>query len=142
MSNGKDRPTKADVEQLGEMLKKMDERRQEEWRQATEFKPGELTPEEEKLVKSEGLNALNYIPQRTIQKQAEAFRNPQKHPSNNDLRQQLTDRFDGYGYGMFLLVILGFTAAIIDAHGWPIGLFCCLLMLTVLELSYRLSTHR
>jgi len=137
----KDRPTKDGVEQLGEMLRKMDERRQQEWREATEFKPGELTPEEEKFVKQEGLNALNYIPQRTLQKQAESLRSSQRERANFDLRQQLTDRFDGYGYGMFLLLILAFTWAIASAHGWPIALFCCVLMCAVLELGYRLSTR-
>ncbi|SRR5258708_18221567 len=141
MGKDKDRPTKEDVEQLAEMLRKMDERHQQELRQATEFKPGELTPGEEKFVKEERLNALNYIPQRTLQKQDEMFRNAPKGPEA-DLRKQFADRFDGFGYGMFLFLILGFTAAIITAHGWPIGLFCCLLMLAVLELSYRLSTRR
>lgn len=142
MSASKDHPTKDEVEQFGQMLRKMEERQQQEWREATEFKPGELTPEEEKFVEQEGLNALNYIPQRTLQKQADSFKASQKERVESDLRQQLTDRFDGYGYGMFLLLILAFTWAIISAHGWPIGLFCCLLMCAVLELSYRLSTRR
>ena len=142
MSKGKDCPTKEDVEQMGEMLRKMDERRRQEWREATEFKPGDLTIEEEQLVKREGLNVLNYIPQRTLQKQDEMFRNSRKESPKTDLRHQLTDRFDRYGYGMFLLLIFAFTAAIVDAHGCPIGLFRRLLMLAVLELSYRLSAHR
>src|SRR5260370_634841 len=98
MSKRKDRPTKDDVAQLAEMLRTRDERQSEEWRKAAEFKPGELTPEEEQFVKREGLNSLNYIPQGTLQKQKEALRSSRKGPA--DLRQQLTDRFDGYGYGM------------------------------------------
>jgi hypothetical protein len=141
MSKDKDRPTKEDVEQLGEMLRKMDERQQQEWRESAAFKPGDLTPEEERFVKGEGLNALNYVPQSTLQKQDEMFR-ARKDPPRTDLRQQFADRFDGFGYGMFLLLIFAFAAAIVAAHGWPIGLFCCLLMLAVLELSYQLSMRR
>ena len=54
------------------------------------------------------------------------------------LRKSRDDRFNGFSYGMFLLVIVGFTAAIIDSQGWPVGIFCGLLMFAVLELSYRL----
>ncbi|HXM20159.1 MAG TPA: hypothetical protein VN948_02705 [Terriglobales bacterium] len=142
MSKGKDRPTREDAEQLGDRLRKMEERRQREWREAAEFKPGDLTPEEEHFVKQEGLNALTYIPRSTLQKHDEVFRTARRERPKTDLRQQLTDRFDGYGYGMFLFLILGVSALIVAAHGWPIGVFCCLLMIAVLELSYHLSTRR
>ena len=139
MTKRKDHPTKEEVAELGEMLRKMGERQSEEWGKVAEFKPGELTPEDQELVKREGLDALNYIPQSTLRKQADALRSPRR--SSSDLVDQLRDRFDGYGYGMFLFLILAFTWAIVSAHGWPIGIFCCLLMLTVLKLSYRLSTR-
>jgi hypothetical protein len=46
-------------------------------------------------------------------------------------------RFDGFGYGMFLFLIAGLTWLIADDFGWRMGIFCCLLMLAVLELAYR-----
>ena len=133
-------------------------------REATEFKPGELTPEEEESVAREGLTALNYIPQKTLQKQAEAFQayeerqrkraevmsrpktDPERMQMERDeaaqkLDRAFRDRFDGFGYGMFLLLIAVFTWFIADAHGWPIGIFCCLLMAAVLELAYRLHAR-
>jgi hypothetical protein len=119
----------------------MDERQQLELREATAFKPGELTPEEEKLVEENGLNALNYIPQRTLQKQAEAFASRRK-VSAHDLRDEIRDRVDGYGYVLFVPLIFFFAWAIASSHGWPIGIFCGVLMLAVLELSYRLSACR
>jgi len=39
-----------------------------------EFKSGELTPEEESLVKQHGLTGFNYIPQKTMQRGAEALK--------------------------------------------------------------------
>ena len=54
------------------MLREMEETSRRAFREATEFKPGELTPEEEEFVGREGLNALNYIPQKALQKQSEA----------------------------------------------------------------------
>jgi len=50
-------------------------------------------------------------------------------------------RFDGAGYGIFLLLIAGFIYLIIDSYNWRIGLFCCVLMIVILELSYRLSVR-
>jgi hypothetical protein len=137
---GKQRPTREDAQKLDGILRNMQERQERELREAIAFKPGELTPEEEKFVKENNLNALNYIPQRTIQKQAEMLASP-KRPTAPDIRQQLADRFDGFGYGLFLLFIVLFAWGIADAHGWPIGIFCGLLMFAVLELSYRLSTR-
>jgi len=142
MGKSKGQLSKEGAEQLGEILRNMSERQQREWQKATEFKPGELTPEEEKLVKREGLNALTYIPQRTLENQAEMLRKAPKEPSGVDLGRQITDRFDGYGYGMFLFLILFFSWGIASSHGWPMGIFCCLLMLTILELSYQLSKRR
>jgi len=162
MSKSKrDHPTQDGLNQLSAMLREMEEKSRRGFRGATEFKPGELTPEEEELVRREGLNALNYIPQKTLEKHSEAFQKyeekmrkraevmsrPKTDPERvqiereeraQNLRESLKDRFDGFGYGMFLFVILGFTAAIIDSYGWPMGIFSGLLMLAVLELSYRL----
>jgi len=162
MSKSKrDQPSQDEVDQLSAKLREMEENSRRTFREATEFKPGELTPEEEELVKREGLNALNYIPQKTLQRHSEAFQEykekmrkraevmsrPKTDPERvqiereeraQNLRKSLHDRFDGFGYGMFLLVILAFTWLIIDSYGWPMGSFSGLLMLAVLELSYRL----
>lgn len=59
-----------------------------------------------------------------------------------NLRDALKNRFDGFGYGMFLLVILAFTGAIVEGHGSAMGIFCGALMLAVLELRYRLYARR
>ena len=157
----KDNLTQDDINRLSETLREMEENSQRMFREATEFKPGELTPEEEEIVKREGLNALNYIPKKTLEKQAEALQEyekkmrkraeimsrPETDPervkmereeNSRKLAQILENRFDGFGYGMFLFVIAAFTWAIVDAHGWAMGIFCCLLMLAVLELVYRL----
>lgn len=162
MSKSKrDQPSQDEVDQLSAKLREMEENSRRTFREATEFKPGELTPEEEGLIKREGLNALNYIPQKTFQRHFEAFQEykekmrkraevmsrPKTDPERlqiekeeraQNLRKSLHDRFDGFGYGMFLLVILAFTWLIIDSYGWPMGSFSGLLMLAVLELSYRL----
>lgn len=55
-----------------------------------------------------------------------------------DFRQKLNDRFDGFGYDMWLLFIFMFAGFIIADHGWPIGIFSFVLMVAVLELSYQL----
>jgi hypothetical protein len=162
MSKSKrDHPTQDEVDQLSAKLREMEENSRRTFREATEFKPGELTPEEEDFVRREGLNALNYIPQKILQKHSEAFQEyeekmrkraevmsrPKTDPARvqlereeraQKLRKSLDDRFNGFGYGIFLFVIFGFTWAIIDSHGWPMGIFAGLLMLAVLELSYRL----
>jgi hypothetical protein len=157
----RDHPTEDEVDQLSATLREMEENFRRMSREATEFKPGELTPEEEEFVRREGLNALNYIPQKTLQKHSEAFEEyeekmrkrsevmsrPKTDPERVQLemeeraqkrRKSLDDRFNGFGYGMFLFVIFVFTAGIIDNHDWTMGIFACLLMLAVLELSYRL----
>lgn len=116
----------------------MQERQERAWSEATKFKPGELTPEEEKLVCEEGLYALNYIPQRTLEKQADLPRSP-RPPAKFDIGSELSERIDGYGYVLFVPLSLFFTWAIADAHGLAIGIFCGVLMFTILELGYRLS---
>lgn len=153
--------TQDGLNKLTATLRDMEEKSRCSFREATEFKPGELTPEEEEFVRREGLNALNYIPQKTLQKQSEAFQKSEEkmrkraevmsRPKTDSERVQmemeewaqnvlksLKDRFDGFGYGMFLFVILSFVVAIIYAYGWPMGIFSGILMLAVLELSYRL----
>jgi hypothetical protein len=162
--NKRDHPTQDELNELSAMLREMTENSQRRSREATEFKPGELTPEEEDLVRREGLNRLTYIPQKTLEKHSEAFQKyeekmrkraevmsrPKTDPERLEIereeraqnfRRGLKDRFDGAAYGMFLLLILGFVWAIIDSHGWPMGIFSGLLMFVVLELSYRLSAR-
>lgn len=162
MSKSKrDHPKQDNVNQLDAILREIVESSRRAFRKATEFKPGELTPEEEDFVRREGLNALDYIPQKTLQKQSEAFQKYdekmrkraevmsrpktdservqiEREERAQNLREVLKDRFDGFGYGMFLFLIFGFAVAIIDSYGWPIGIFSGILMLAVLELGYRL----
>jgi hypothetical protein len=57
------------------------------------------------------------------------------------ITDEVRQRFDGYGYGLFLLLIAGMTYLVIKDFGWGIGIFCCVLMLAVLELGYRLATR-
>ena len=155
-----DRPTPEHANRLNAPLWKVLER----LRESTKFEPGELTPEEEESVRREGLNALNYISQKRLAKQSEAFQEyeekmrkraeitsrPKTDPGRvqieteeraQEFRENLKDRFDRFGYGMFFLVVLAVAATIIDIYGWPIGIFSGLLMLAVLELSYRLHTR-
>lgn len=70
----RERPAQDDVNRLRKMLRGMDENRRRLLREASEFKPGDLTQEEEEFVRREGLNALNYIPQKTLQKQSESLK--------------------------------------------------------------------
>ena len=156
-----DHLTQDDVNRLNAMLREMEEDSRRSFSKATEFKPSELSPEEEEFVKRERLNAHTYVPQKTLQKQSEAFQKYkeemrkraeimsrpktdlervriEKEERAQNFQKILENRFDGFGYSMFLLLIAAFTWLIIDAHGWPIGIFCCLLMLGVLELGYRL----
>jgi hypothetical protein len=96
---GKQRPTREGAQKLEGILRSMQERQERESREATAFKPGELTSEEEKFVKENNLNALNYIPQRTIQRQAEMFaspKRPQNETSASSLRIALTGSVMAY----------------------------------------------
>jgi hypothetical protein len=165
---GKDGGCQSCIEESSEEVTAALDRLRTGWqrtiREATEFKPRELSPEEEVLVKEKGLNALNYIPQSTLQRQAEDLQNhadwmslrngvlsrPEADPERRNLESReaaerlqrgLRKRFDGAGYGMFLLLIAAFSFGIIEAQGWPVGIFCCLLMLAVLELGYRLASR-
>jgi hypothetical protein len=54
----------------------------------------------------------------------------------------LKRRIDEFGYGMFLLVILGITILVIQSYGWRMGAFSAILMLAVLELAYQLYARR
>lgn len=130
--------------------------------EVTGFKPGELSLEEEALVKRYGLNASNYTPDKTGPQDGEEFyhyqerlRKRAEHMSRSGaasehvqagmdkfaerLREGLRDRFDGFGYALFLFLIFSFTFGIGDAHGWFMGIFSGILMFAVLELSYHLS---
>jgi|SRR5947209_7200266 len=159
--NSPDHASEDSVSRLSTILQRMEENSRRRLREATEFKPGELTEEEEEFVEREGLNALNYIPQKVLQEQADAFQQheekmhkraeilsrPQTDPERiqlereervRDVRKSLENRFDGFGYGMFLFVIFIFTWSIIEGYGWLMGIFSGLLMFVILELSYRL----
>ena len=74
MSKRENHPTQEEAEHLTDLMRQMRDRNLQALREATAFKPGELTPEEEELVRREGLNALNYVPNHVIQEQAELFR--------------------------------------------------------------------
>ena len=67
-----DQRMKEDWEKLNASFEKFAEEGRRRHREATQFKPGELTPEEEELVKREGLNALNYIPTGTMKNTPDA----------------------------------------------------------------------
>lgn len=136
---GKKGPTKENLQKLDDIMRQMRERSEQQWREATSFKPGELTPEEEELVTENGLNALNYIPQSRVREQIERLNSPEQPKTTSDIGRALTDRFDGAGYGLFLALIAVFAWAIASSHGWALGLFCGLLMFIILELGYRLS---
>ena len=56
-----------------------------------------------------------------------------------NLRDELASRNDGFGYGVFILVFLGICYLIGDAYNFGIASLLFLLLLTVLELTYRLS---
>jgi hypothetical protein len=43
---------------------------------------------------------------------------------------------------MFLFLIFGLAWIIINSYGWRMGIFSSLLMLAILELSYRLYARR
>jgi hypothetical protein len=154
-------PTSDDVNHLDRIMRETAEKTQRMVNEATEFKPGELTPEEEEFVKREGLNALNYIPQKILQKQSGAFlkheekmrkraeimsrssTDPERVQMEREeraqnLRRGLDKRFNEFGYPMFLFFIVGFAYLIGDSYGLRMGIFSGLLMFVILELSYRL----
>src|SRR4051794_36409494 len=118
---GKEHPTPEDVEKFKDIMRGMEERREREWREATEFKPGELTPEEERFVREKGLTALNYIPQRTLQRQGEMRASRQEPVAASNLRAEIANRVDGFAYALLVPVILLFACVIARSHGWPIG---------------------
>ena len=65
---------------------------------------------------------------------------PPERPVHRDkYAQDIDDRINGFAYPMFVFVIVGFTLGIKESHGWSMGVFCFVLMMAVLELSYRLS---
>ena len=153
-------PTPEEMERLLEASREYAESGKRQLREATEFKPGDLTPEEEELVRREGLNRLTYVPRKVIQAQAEAqekyaekmrkraeiMSRPAEDPervrlvageSGQRMGQSLNDRFDGAGYGMFLFVIFGITQSSSHLMAWPWAHWVCLLMLGVLEFSYQ-----
>src|SRR5579864_6141837 len=94
-------PTKADFDRANELILRMT-RRVHERREMAEFKPGELTPEEEELVKREGLNRFNYIPISTLDRHAERMRGPIPPRPASDLGQAFSERIDGSGYILWL----------------------------------------
>jgi hypothetical protein len=162
---GETHPTGKEVEQLAKLCQKATEDFHRRCREAGAFKPGELTPEEEEFVQREGLTALNYIPRKTRERQAAALEDYNERMRNRSevmsrpstdpervrleseeraerLSRGISARFDGFGYGMFLLLIGGVTYEIGASHGKTMAVFSCLLMLAVLELSYRLDSRR
>jgi hypothetical protein len=144
MKKRESHPTPEEAEHVNAALREMKERLENRLREAAEFKPGQLTPEEAEMVRREGLTALNYIPQRVIQEQRESQERWEKAGRRKPVKtpyEQLEDRFQ-FGQFWIPIIILGVTAAIIDIYDWRIGSLCCLLMVAVFELSYRLSRSR
>jgi hypothetical protein len=90
---------------LQQTMQQMTEQMIERTREMSEFKPGELTPEEEVLVKREGLNRLTYIPLKVTQKYAQTpIARQQSAPSRKAaewaekcraLRMEVEQRFEG-----------------------------------------------
>ncbi len=152
---------KTNIAEVDSILQKMEERSNERFREATEFKPGELTEEEEIIVSQNNLNALNYIPIKSIKEQeqrclehadkmkrrSEILSRSVTDPERIDLinkervekiNRGFTSRIDRFGYGWYLFFIALSSWFIKQSHGWAIGIFCLILMITVLELAYRL----
>ena len=153
-----------DVDDLVADLKKMQETGLKYIRESEEllkFKPGELTPEEEEVVKREGFHKGNFISQKMRQeelenlqkykekmrKREEVMSRPKTDPERIQLEREervrkfhqiVASRFDAFGYHIFLIFIGIFAYFILDKYGWNMGIFCFLLMLAILELSYRL----
>ena len=73
-----------------ESLRKVDKLHEEQIK-AAEFKPGELLPFEEEFTRQNGLNKLNYIPQRVLQKQEEAFSLAAKNRDPNSVFSAVRD---------------------------------------------------
>ncbi len=141
MTEHEKHPTQEEAARVNEALRKMKARLQIALREAAEFKPGELTPEEEEMVRREGLTALSYIPKRVIQEQHESqerWEKARRPETVKNFSEHLNDRLE-FGQFWFPILILVATAAIIDIYDWRIGSVCCLLMLAVFELSYQLS---
>ena len=58
-----------------------------------------------------------------------------------DLREELRQRNDGYGMGMFVLFFLGISYLIADAYNWRIGALVFVLLVVIWELAYRLASR-
>ncbi len=125
-----------DVESLLEALKNECER---SVRDAEKPKRRELASQPEQFDSQKGLSALRYIPQGSFPEQAATTNT--LSVTGIKAAKALRNRFDGVGYGFFLLVIVVLSWSIVGAHGWAMGIFSCLLMLAVLEISYRLQLH-
>ena len=146
------------IDKLNSMMEEMLEKS----KQATEFKPGELTEEEEVFVRQNNLNTNTYISikklkeeeQRclehadNVKRRTEILSRSTTDPERIDLvnkesiekiHRGITSRIDGYGYSLFVPLIAFVAWLIKESHGWKIGIFCLILMLVVLELSYRLE---
>jgi hypothetical protein len=149
---GKNEPElTAPDQQLREIERKFRGLPKDSWRAATEFKSGELTTEEEQLVEKQGLSPLNYIPQRTLEKHARAFEDyaeKMRDPvfrKRDERERRNRERFEDFGYGKFLLGILVLNLVISERFDWPIwpmGVFCILLLLAILEIGYSVYAHR
>lgn len=164
-NKGAKHPTAEELEQLTKLCEKVAADFRERCSETADFKPGELTPEETEFVQREGLTRLNYIPKKALERGAAAFEDYKERlrhrsevmsrPKNDPERVRLvneeqaerlsraiSNRLDGFGYGMFLLLIIVITLGIFDiSHNKALSAFTCLLMLAVLELSYRLHSR-
>ena len=154
----------SNLDKANSLLQEMQEMSEKTFREATEFKPGELTVEEEIFVKQNNLNALNYIPLKTLKEQEQnrlAYADNMKRRSeilarpvidperinlvNKDrvgkINRGITSRLDGFGYGTFLFLIAAFAWLIKESHGWPIGIFSQYLCLQFLKWRIASTTE-
>ena len=119
-------------------------RLREQIRSLSQSPPSNLTSGERRITGREDLEGSAYVSPSTSEQRAEQA---SVHPARLSPRVGLMssvsrgakERVDGFAYGVLVPLIIIISCLIAEAHGWAIGGFCCLLMLVVLELSFRLS---
>ena len=59
-----------------------------------------------------------------------------------NLKDELRDRNDQFAYGTLILIFLGVCYLIADAYNWRIAGLIFILLVIILELSYRLTKKK